>query len=41
MIAELLAPAKVVPGLKGDFNKALELLCPSLSRYIGSTAKSG
>ncbi len=27
MIAELLAPAKVVPGLKGEFNNALELLC--------------
>lgn len=27
MIAELLKPAKLVRGLKGDFNKSLELLC--------------
>jgi mannitol/fructose-specific phosphotransferase system IIA component (Ntr-type) len=27
MIAELLEPAKVVRGLKGDFNRGLELLC--------------
>lgn len=27
MIAEILEPAKVVRGLKGDFNKSLELLC--------------
>jgi sodium/potassium-transporting ATPase subunit alpha len=27
MIAELLTPAKVIPGLRDDFNNALELLC--------------
>jgi magnesium-transporting ATPase (P-type)/mannitol/fructose-specific phosphotransferase system IIA component (Ntr-type) len=27
MIAEILMPAKVVPGLSGDFNEAVELLC--------------